>query len=92
MKFYDGLSVLVKKKRVLEKHKEALAGLELPDEVHDKFSNANNGNITITISDCNGDEYEIINPKLVQETRNFLTQIVDTEIQSCDHKIMTYGN
>lgn len=92
MKFFDGLAFLVKKKRVLEKHKEAIAELELPDEVNDKFSNEKNGQIVITLMDCNGEEYEITNAKLVQDTRDFLAHIVEKEITDCEQKIMQYGN
>lgn len=91
IKFFDGLALLVKKKRVLERHKEALGKLELPDEVHESFGASGTNDITISIEDSTGKEYQITNTKLVQELRAFLVEKVGSEIAVCDSKILSYG-
>ncbi len=92
MKFFDGLSQLVGIKRRFEKHREAVAKLVVPTEALEQFDTDRRYNVGITLHDDAGNEYEIINPKLLKEMQEHLLATLDTKLVEFDQKIMEYGN
>lgn len=92
MKFFDGLSHLVKTKRVLEKHREVVASLTVPAGELEKFDTEKRYGVGITLHDDAGNEYEVTNPKLVNELQEYLRATIDRKIAEFDQKILLYGN
>ncbi len=91
LKFFDGLGRLVSFKRRYEAHRKALAELAMPDEELAKFETDRRHGIRVVIHADDGADYEINNPKLVQEVQQFLIGTLDRKIAEYNNKIIEYG-
>ncbi len=82
---------LVNIRRRFATHLDAVKELEIEDEELTKFETGNNYGVRIELHDNKRREYNITNPKLVQEMLAHLTGLLEAKITEYDQQILTYG-
>lgn len=91
IEFFLGLEKLMNIRRRFETHLEAVQALDIEDEELKQFETGNTYGVRIELHDSQRREYNITNPRLVQEMQNHLISLLEGKIKDHDHQILTYG-
>ena len=89
--YFDGLAKLVSMRGRYQEHKEAVEELTFESVHTEIFEHANSHGGKITLSDFEGNSYEIKNPKLVMELRNHLLTLFNAKIKDLEEGIFAYA-
>ena len=89
--YFDGLAKLVFMRGRYQEHKEAVEELTFESTHTEIFEHANSHGGKITLSDFEGNSYEIKNPKLVLELRNHLLHLFNSKIADLEEGIFSYA-
>ncbi|KAB2912890.1 MAG: hypothetical protein F9K23_18380 [Bacteroidetes bacterium] len=89
--YFDGLTDLVYKRARFQEHKDAVSELSFEKAHEDIFEHTNQYGGMIVLKDFNQNSYEIKNPKLVIELRNYLLALFDGKITDLENGIFLYS-
>ncbi len=89
--YFDGLAQLVSMRGRYNDHKVAVEELTFERTEAELFEHTSNHGGKITLSDFSGNSYEIKNPKLVIEVRDFILARLNVKIQDLEDGIFSYS-
>ena len=88
--YFTNLTEMVNKRALFQEHKEAVEKLDFEKEELAVFNHNNFGGC-IEITDFKHHEYEIKNPKLVVEVKNFILEKLNNHIKTFEEGIVAFA-
>jgi hypothetical protein len=89
--YFNGLTDLVNKRARFQDHKEAVEKLDFEQEEVEIFEHEYNAGGCIKLKDFKHHEYEIKNPKLVLEVKNFIVEKLNIHIKTFEEGIVAFA-